>query len=53
MTASKGGSGFGNQDDVIFIPLTTQQQLLVGDTHLSRSRYRRPMRSRWLQSSSR
>jgi putative ABC transport system permease protein len=35
VTASKGGSGFGNQDDVIFIPLTTQQQLLVGDTHLS------------------
>ena len=35
VTASKGGSGFGNQDDVIFIPLTTLQQLLVGDTHLS------------------
>jgi putative ABC transport system permease protein len=35
VTASKGGTGFGNQDDVIFIPLTTQQQLLVGDNHLS------------------
>jgi putative ABC transport system permease protein len=35
VTASKGGTGFGNQDDVIFIPLTTQQQLLVGDDHLS------------------
>jgi putative ABC transport system permease protein len=35
VTASKGGTGFGNQDDVIFIPLTSQQQLLVGDDHLS------------------
>jgi putative ABC transport system permease protein len=35
VTASKGGTGFGNQDDVIFIPLTAQQQLLVGDDHLS------------------
>lgn len=35
VTASKGGTGFGNQDDVIFIPLKTQQRLLVGDDHLS------------------
>jgi putative ABC transport system permease protein len=35
VTVSKGGSGFNNQDDVVFAPLTTVQQLLVGDTHLS------------------
>lgn len=35
VTQSKGGSGFGNQDDVIFVPLTSQQQLLAGDTYLS------------------
>jgi putative ABC transport system permease protein len=35
VTVSKGGSGFNNTDDVIYAPLTTVQQLLVGDTHLS------------------
>jgi putative ABC transport system permease protein len=35
VTVSKGGSGFNNQDDVIYVPLTAAQQLLVGDTHLS------------------
>jgi putative ABC transport system permease protein len=35
ITAAKGGSGFNNQDDIIYAPLTTVQQLLAGDTHLS------------------
>jgi len=35
VTVSKGGTGFNNQDDQIYVPLTSQQQLLVGDTHLS------------------
>jgi putative ABC transport system permease protein len=35
VTVSKGGSGFNNQDDVVIVPLTAVQQLLVGDTHLS------------------
>ena len=35
ITVSKGGSGFNNQDDIIYAPLTAVQQLLAGDTHLS------------------
>ncbi|MDR3686902.1 MAG: ABC transporter permease [Coriobacteriia bacterium] len=35
ITVAKGGSGFNNQDDVVYAPLTTVQQLLVGDPHLS------------------
>jgi putative ABC transport system permease protein len=35
VTVSKGGTGFNNQDDIIYAPLTTVQSLLVGDTHLS------------------
>jgi putative ABC transport system permease protein len=35
VTVAKGGSGFNNQDDVVIVPLTAIQQLLVGDTHLS------------------
>jgi putative ABC transport system permease protein len=30
VTESKGGSGFANQDDIIFIPLTTAQKQLFG-----------------------
>ncbi len=30
VTASKGGTGFANQDDIIFIPITTAQHYLVG-----------------------
>jgi putative ABC transport system permease protein len=30
ITASKGGSGFMNQDDVVFVPLTTAQKQLFG-----------------------
>lgn len=35
VTASKGGSGFTNQDDVIYIPLTTAQRYLSGSTNVS------------------
>ena len=35
VTASKGGSGFMNQDDVIYVPLTTAQEELFGLTYLS------------------
>jgi len=31
-TASKGGTGFGNQDDAIYIPLASAQLFLVGNT---------------------
>jgi putative ABC transport system permease protein len=33
--ASKGGSGFNNQDDQVLIPLTTAQQLVFGSKTLS------------------
>jgi putative ABC transport system permease protein len=32
VTKSKGGSGFGNQDDAIYIPLSTAQLFLVGNS---------------------
>ena len=32
VTATKGGSGFGNQDDQIYIPLTDAQIFLIGDS---------------------
>ena len=35
VTVSKGGSGFNNTDDMIYVPLTAVQQLLAGDSHLS------------------
>jgi len=35
ITKSKGGTGFGNQDDMIFIPLTTAQRFLAGSDYLS------------------
>jgi putative ABC transport system permease protein len=34
-TASKGGSGFANQDDIIFIPITTAQKQLFGVDYLT------------------
>ncbi len=34
-TVSKGGTGFGSQDDMIFIPLETAQQYLSGSQRLS------------------
>ncbi|HEY4504042.1 MAG TPA: ABC transporter permease, partial [Candidatus Paceibacterota bacterium] len=32
---SKGGSGFANQDDMIFVPLSTMQKILTGVDYLS------------------
>ncbi len=35
ITVSKGGAGFGNQDDVIYVPLSTAQHVLFGATSLT------------------
>ncbi len=35
ITKSKGGSGFGSQDDMVFVPLTSAQKFLVGNEYLS------------------
>lgn len=35
VTVSKGGSGFQNQDDMIFIPLKTAQRYLTGDKYVT------------------
>jgi putative ABC transport system permease protein len=35
VTASKGGSGFNNQDDVVYVPLTSAQHYLSGSTSLN------------------
>lgn len=35
MTKAKGGTGFGSQDDMIFIPLTSAQRFLAGDEYVS------------------
>lgn len=35
VTVAKGGTGFQNQDDMVFIPLTTAQKQLFGVSHLS------------------
>lgn len=35
ITEAKGGSGFNNQDDIIYIPLTTAQKQLYGTNYLS------------------
>ena len=35
MTAVKGGSGFSNQDDVVYVPLATAQHYLSGNEYLS------------------
>ena len=35
ITVSKGGTGFQNQDDMIFIPVKTAQRYLSGDQYLS------------------
>lgn len=35
VTKSKGGTGFGSQDDVVFVPLTTAQHYLAGDTYVT------------------
>ncbi len=35
VTKAKGGTGFGSQDDMIFIPLTTAQRFLAGDAYVT------------------
>jgi len=35
VTQSKGGTGFGSQDDIIFIPITTAQRFLAGSDSVS------------------
>ncbi len=35
LTVSKGGSGFQNQDDVIYVPLSTEQKQIFGVNYLS------------------
>jgi putative ABC transport system permease protein len=35
VTVSKGGTGFGNQDDMIYIPLTTAMKSVFGSTSLT------------------
>lgn len=35
VTKSKGGSGFMNQDDIVYVPLTTAQKILFGVDHVS------------------
>lgn len=35
VTKAKGGSGFGSQDDMIFIPLSSAQRFLAGDTYVT------------------
>jgi len=35
LTKSKGGTGFGSQDDMIFIPITTAQKFLAGADYVS------------------
>jgi putative ABC transport system permease protein len=38
VASKKGGAGFGDQDDVVFIPLTTAQAYLFGDKSMSGER---------------
>jgi putative ABC transport system permease protein len=35
VTVAKGGTGFNNQDDIIYVPLTTAQKVLFGVNYLS------------------
>ena len=35
VTKTKGGAGFGSQDDIIFIPLVTAQRFLAGENYVS------------------
>ncbi len=35
ITVAKGGSGFNNPDDMVYIPVTTAQQYFSGDQYLS------------------
>ncbi|OGF18581.1 hypothetical protein A3I35_04000 [Candidatus Falkowbacteria bacterium RIFCSPLOWO2_02_FULL_45_15] len=35
LTQSKGGTGFTNQDDIIFVPISTAQRFLAGDAYVT------------------
>jgi len=35
VTTAKGGTGFGSSDDIIYVPITTAQRLLSGDTYVT------------------
>lgn len=35
VTTAKGGTGFNNQDDIVYVPLTTAQKQLFGANYLS------------------
>lgn len=35
ITKAKGGTGFGSQDDMVFVPLTSAQRFLTGDQYVS------------------
>jgi len=35
ITTAKGGTGFGSQDDMIFIPITVAQQFFVGGSYVT------------------
>lgn len=35
ITTAKGGTGFGSQDDMIFVPLSTAQRFLAGDKYVT------------------
>lgn len=35
VTVSKGGTGFNNQDDIVYVPLSTAQKQLFGVSHVS------------------
>ena len=35
VTAAKGGSGFNNPDDAIYVPITTAQKILFGATNIT------------------
>jgi putative ABC transport system permease protein len=35
VTKTKGGTGFGSQDDIIFVPISTAQKFLAGSDHFS------------------
>jgi putative ABC transport system permease protein len=35
MTKAKGGTGFNNQDDTVFIPISTAQKYLSGDAYVT------------------
>ncbi|MFA6322508.1 MAG: ABC transporter permease [Candidatus Buchananbacteria bacterium] len=35
VTKAKGGSGFSNQDDMVYVPISTAQKFLTGDEYVS------------------